>query len=179
MLIIIGILFLVLISTCNFIFKIIYPLHYKEIIKKYSDEYDLDIYLVAAVIRAESKFDTNAISPKGARGLMQISSITGEWASQELNIEGYSEDILYSPDVNVRIGCWYLDKLKKEFDNNLSNVLAAYNAGSGNVSKWLRNDKYSTNRTDLIEIPFTETKNYIERVKRNYKIYKYLYKGLD
>lgn len=178
-LITVVILFFMFMSACNFILKTIYPFHYKEIIKKYSDEYDLDIHLVAAVIRAESKFDTNAISPKGAKGLMQISSITGKWASKELNIEDYSEAVLYKPDVNIRIGCWYLDKLKKEFDNNFLNVLAAYNAGSGNVSKWLLNDEYSLNRIDLIEIPFAETKNYIKRVHRNYKIYKYLYKELN
>lgn len=171
-----GISFLVCVYAFNFAMKTIYPLHYEGIIKKYSNEYDLDILLVASVIRAESKFDSKAVSPKGARGLMQIASITGNWASRELSIEDYNEDMLFNPEVNIRIGCWYLNKLRKEFDNNMVHILAAYNAGSGNVNKWLRNEKYSDG-TELVVIPFGETKRYIERVERNYRIYNYLYKG--
>jgi len=170
-----GILFLVLVYAFNSAMKTVYPLHYEEIIKKYSKEYDLDILLVASVIRAESKFDSKAVSPKGAKGLMQIASITGNWASKELAIEDYNEELLFNPDANIRIGCWYLNKLMKEFDNDIVHILAAYNAGSGNVSKWLRNEKYCPDGTQLVEIPFGETKRYIERVERNYKIYNYLY----
>lgn len=172
----ICIVFGVLILTSNFVLKILYPLHYNAIIKQYSEEYNLDPLFVASVIRAESKFDTDAVSPKGAKGLMQISSITGNWASKELCISQYDEEMLFNPNVNIKIGCWYLNKLKKEFNNNIINVLASYNAGSGNVRKWLGDKKYSSDGTELIEIPFNETREYIKRVDRNYKIYKYLYK---
>lgn len=159
----------------NFVLKILYPLHYSAIIKQYSQEYDLDHLFVASIIRAESKFDTDAISPKGAKGLMQIANITGNWAAQELSISHYDEKMLFNPNVNIKIGCWYLNKLKKEFNNNTNNVLASYNAGSGNVRKWLNNSKYSHDGAELIQIPFGETREYIKRVDRNYKIYKYLY----
>lgn len=171
-----AICFPIIIFSCNFVLRIIYPLHYEAIIEKYSEKYDLDILFVASVIRAESSFDVDAISPKDARGLMQIANITGRWAAEELDILNYNEEMLFNPDVNIRIGCWYLDKLRKEFDNNISNVLAAYNAGSGNVNKWLANEKYSPNGEDLIEIPFGETREYIKRVNRNYKMYTYLYR---
>lgn len=174
-LIAISVIFGVFIYTCKNILKIVYPFNYGDIIKKYSSQYDLDPLLVASVIRAESKFDKNAVSPKGAKGLMQISSITGKWAGEELDISGYKEEILFNPDINIKIGCWYLNKLKKEFNNNMKNVLASYNAGSGNVTKWLGNKKYSNDGNELIEIPFGETREYIKRVNRNFKVYKYLY----
>lgn len=174
-LLVMSVLFFALVFTVNFTLEIIYPLHYESVILKYSNEYDLDFFLVASVIRAESKYDPYAVSPKGAKGLMQIASITGNWASKELNIEGYSEEMLFDPDINIKIGCWYINKLKKEFNNNMTNVLAAYNAGSGNVSKWLKDDKYCPNGIDLEEIPFGETKRYVVRVNKNYKIYNYLY----
>lgn len=166
----------VLILASNFVMKVLYPLQYSPIINRYSEEYNLDPLFVASVIRAESKFDTNAVSPKGAKGLMQISSITGKWASEELSIPEYDENMLFNPNANINMGCWYLNKLKKEFSNNIRNVLAAYNAGSGNVRKWLSDEKYSSDGTELVKIPFGETREYIKRVNRNYKIYKYLYK---
>lgn len=171
----IGLAILAFIGISNFVLENMYPLHYESVIFKYSKEYDLDILLVASVIRAESKFDPYAISHKEARGLMQIASITGNWASKELNIENYNEELLFDPDINIRIGCWYLSKLKKEFNNNMTNVLAAYNAGSGNVRKWLGNEEYCPNGVELEKIPFGETKRYVEKVNKNYKIYNYLY----
>ncbi len=175
MIIVIGLIFLALISLFNFALEKMYPMDYESIILKYSQEYNLDVILVASVIRAESKFDPYAISHKEARGLMQIASITGNWASEELSIENYNKKLLFDPDINIRIGCWYLSKLKREFNNDMTNVLAAYNAGSGNVRKWLNNKEYSPDGKQLRVIPFGETKRYVERVNRNYKIYSYIY----
>ncbi len=179
----ITIIILLLISFSTYflsikILKIIYPFKYQETIIKYSNEYNLDPVLVTSIIWVESKFDTKAISSKGAKGLMQIASITGNWASRELKIEDYTESLLYEPDINIKIGCWYLDRLRKEFRNNIYLVLAAYNGGSGNVTKWLQDIRYSDDGNTLKEIPFVETKNYIERVNRSYKMYKFLYKDI-
>lgn len=153
-----------------------YPIGYNNIIKRYSSEYNLDPYLVASIINVESRYDKQAISPKLARGLMQISPQTGEWASKELNIEDYSEDELYDPETNIRIGSWYLDRLGKEFKNDFDHILIAYNAGSGNLSKWLNEREYSEDGK-IISIPFKETENYLKRVKTNYKVYKLFYKN--
>ncbi len=153
-----------------------YPIGYKTMIVEYSKEYNLDPYLVASIINVESKYDKDAISQKDARGLMQISPSTGKWASEVLEIENYSEDILFDPETNIRIGTWYLSTLFKEFDNNLDSVLAAYNAGSGNVNKWLNDENYSRDKTSLAIIPFQETKDYLVRVKKNYKVYSTVYK---
>lgn len=153
-----------------------YPIGYKTMIVEYSKEYNLDPYLVASIINVESKYDKDALSQKDARGLMQISPSTGKWASEVLGIENYSEDILFDPETNIRIGTWYLSTLFKEFNNNLDSVLAAYNAGSGNVNKWLNDENYSRDKTSLAIIPFQETKDYLVRVKKNYKVYSTVYK---
>src|SRR5699024_7972072 len=128
----------VLIIIGSVIFTSLYTLTYTESINEYSKEYNVDQFLIFALINVESKYDKKAISQKEAKGLMQIGPETGEWASQELNIENYNPDILFDPDTNIQIGTWYLNKLISEFGNDVDLVLAAYNAGSGNVQKWIK-----------------------------------------
>lgn len=170
-------IFFSMLLIINLYFNISYPLSYKNIISKYSKQFDVDPYLVAAIINVESNFDKNAISSKDARGLMQISPTTGKWASEVLPLEHFTLDILFEPDINIMIGTWYIDMLSKEFNNNLYLVLAAYNGGSGNVSKWLEDKKYCDDGENLKKIPFKETEQYVEKVMKNYKIYKKLYDG--
>ncbi|MDI6601131.1 MAG: lytic transglycosylase domain-containing protein [Thermoanaerobacteraceae bacterium] len=152
-----------------------YPLKYMDIVEKYADEYGIDPYLVLAVIKAESNFNPEAVSIRGAVGLMQIHPDTGEWIAKNLGINRYSNNILYAPETNIRFGCWYLNNLNQEFKDPVL-VLAAYNAGSGNVLKWLNNTKYSKDGKELSDIPFKETRDYIEKITRNYKMYTRLYK---
>lgn len=164
------------VNGSRWVIKMIYPLHYKELIFKYAEDYNLDPYLVAAIIRTESKFYEKAQSAKNARGLMQIAPITGEWASKELRVEGYDAEMLFVPDLNIMIGCWYLDRLREEFKNNLPLMLAAYNGGSGNVRKWLNDSRYSSDGMTLDHIPFFETRAYVEKVLKSYKIYNMIYR---
>ena len=166
--------FILLITYMYFIIN--YPLSYQNIIKKYSEIYDIDPYLVAAIINVESKYDKNAVSKKEARGLMQISPITGKWAAKEQNIENFDLNMLFDPEVNIMIGTWYLNVLWKEFNGDLQLVLSAYNAGCGNVYKRLNDKQYSRDGKSLVKIPFDETKNYVDKVNQNIKIYKILYK---
>lgn len=167
---------LALYTISTLLVHILYPLSYREYIKQYSQEYELDPFLVAAVINVESKYHEEATSSKNARGLMQIGEQTGQWASEELNIEDYEENLLYDPETNIRIGTWYLNKLNKEFRGNLDLVLAAYNGGSGNVNKWLKSEEYSKDGESLDQIPFQETENYLKKVKLNYSLYRRFYK---
>lgn len=153
-----------------------YPIGYRNAIVKYSREYQIDPYLVASIINVESKYDKYALSPKEAKGLMQIAPQTGKWAGELLEIENYNEDILFNPDTNIRIGTWYINRLFKEFDGNLDLVLAAYNAGSGNVNKWLTDEKHCSDGVNLDKIPFKETEEYLVRVKSSYRIYNGVYK---
>lgn len=173
-----AIIFLFIILGLGFLYlNMKYPIGYNSTIKKYAKQYDLDPYLIASIINVESSYNKEAISPKSARGLMQIGPQTGQWASEEIGIEDYSEDKLFDPEINIMIGSWYLDRLKSEFDDNLDHVLIAYNAGSGNLKKWLENEEYCKDGENLINIPFEETRNYLIKVKRNYKIYSTVYKS--
>ncbi|MBM7582191.1 soluble lytic murein transglycosylase [Caldicoprobacter guelmensis] len=156
-----------------------YPLKYEDLILRYASEYGLDPYLVCAVIWVESKFDEVATSHKGARGLMQVIPSTGRWAAEKLGIQGYDDDSLYDPAVNIRIGCWYLDRLRSQFKGDLDLALAAYNGGSSNVEKWLEDPRYSKDGKGLYDIPFKETRDFVARVWSAYGKYKQLYRIRD
>ena len=156
-----------------------YPMKYSNLIIKYSTEYKLDPYLIYAIINVESHYNPNAKSPKDAQGLMQITPPTGKWAAEKLNIKNFNQDMLCDPDINIKIGCWFLDNIRHEFhefDSEVVIMLASYNGGSSNVKKWLKDKKYSPTGMTLDEIPFSETKQYVDKVLLNYKIYKWLYK---
>lgn len=160
-----------------------YPLKYKNYIIKYAAEYELDPYLVSAIIKVESSYNPKAESKKSAKGLMQITPSTGKWVAERLNITGFDDEILYNPEENIKIGCWYINNLIEEFgslenEDNLVLILAAYNGGRGNVNKWLNDKRYSKTGKSLDNIPFKETKNYVKKVMYNYKIYKWLYPKL-
>ncbi|MFZ5352982.1 MAG: lytic transglycosylase domain-containing protein [Bacillota bacterium] len=156
-------------------FRLLYPLHFEDIIHKYSKEYQIEAPMIAAVIKTESNFFTFAESPKGARGLMQITPSTGKWIADKLKVENYSDESLYEPEINIRFGCWYIRHLHEYFGNDMRLVLAAYNGGRGNVDKWLKDSSLSEDGKTLDVIPFKETDEFIKRVKRNYNIYTRLY----
>ena len=160
----------------NCILKILYPFSNQGIINKYSQMYNLDPCLVAALIKTESNFNTKAKSSKKAYGLMQITSTTAEWVVAQMGITDFKTNMLYEPKFNIEIGCWYLNNLNKEFNGNMTLVLAAYNGGSGNVKKWLNSAQHSKDGINLHYIPFKETDMYVKKVNVNYNIYLYLYK---
>ena len=151
-----------------------YQLKYPELIQKYSAEYELDPYLVAAVIHVESSNDPKAVSKSGALGLMQVMPKTGEWIAEKLDISPFSKEMLTEPELNIRMGCWYLAFLRGRFDANRTHMIAAYNAGHGNVERWLADETLSRDG-ELTSIPIEETENYVEKVQRAYEKYKTLY----
>lgn len=157
------------------ILKFFYPMKYSEYVYKYSNQYNIDPLLTLSIIRVESSFNPNAESRKGAKGLMQITDKTGEWAAKQIKIENFNNNLLFDPEYNIRLGCWYLSNLIDQFNGNITLALAAYNGGSGNVEKWLKNKEYSSTGEHLEKIPFDETEKYIRKVKKDYNIYNSLY----
>lgn len=170
-------LIILTIDNSTTVIKRIYPLKFKEFVFKYSQDNGIDPYLVFAVIKAESSFNHKAKSKKNAMGLMQITRQTAMWGADSLGIEGFSVEELYDPETNIRIGCWYIRQLMKEFNNQTDLVLAAYNGGSGNVSEWLKNVNYSKTGRELDVIPFRETEMFVKKVKNYYQVYLKLYGG--
>jgi len=153
----------------------LYPFPHQEVIHHYADANRLDPLLVAAIIKTESNFQPRATSPKGARGLMQIMPSTGDWISQQINGKPVPPEKLFDVETNVSLGTWYLSDLLGEFKGDLILVIAAYNAGRGNVKNWLHSKHWSGEHQTIDQIPFTETRQYIRRVLWNYKVYHYLY----
>ncbi len=157
------------------ILRIFYPVKYEEVVLKYSNNYNISPYLVMAVIKSESNFRPHAQSHKGAKGLMQIIDSTAIWGAEKLNKKDFNIDMIFEPETNIEIGCWYLSMLMKQFDKDVILVLAAYNGGSGNVGKWLKDERYSMDGINLARIPFKETEEYVEKVLKSYNVYKKLY----
>ena len=167
----VRILFLCLIFFLCFVIttKIFFPIKYFDSIKKYSAKYNLDPSFVCAIIYTESKFNSNSISHKNAIGLMQIKTTTADWIAKKIEFKNYDAKKLFDPDTNINFGCFYFKYLLVKFDNNYDFAFCAYNAGLGNLSKWI--EKYSHDKKKLFYIPFKETKNYLARVKFYQKIY--------
>ena len=151
------------------------PLNHTEIILHYSEIHNVDHLLVAAIINVESSFNKNAVSHAGASGLMQIMPNTAYWIAEHLGVENFVyEEMIFDPAININMGTWYIARL---IDNHytVETALAAYNAGSGNISSWLSNPEFSEDGRTLVHIPFLETRNYVERVALVRRIYSFLW----
>lgn len=157
----------------NQIMMKIYKLEYSEYVKKYAKEYDVDKYLIFAIIKAESNFDQDAVSHREAKGLMQLMYSTAEEIAKKVNVDLNEENIL-KPDININLGTKYISMLIQKY-GNINLALAAYNAGSGNVDGWIEKGTLKEDGSDIENIPFTETNNYVRKILRDYEIYKKLY----
>ncbi|MBS7297567.1 MAG: lytic transglycosylase domain-containing protein [Eubacteriales bacterium] len=153
------------------VLEIICPFDYKLEISKGAATYNLDPYLVAAVVKTESNFDKTASSGV-AHGLMQITDTTAEYIAERTD---YDFDRRFEPGTNIMMGCYYLSYLKERFSDT-DTALAAYNAGPATVDGWLKDARYSTNGKTLDIIPYKETKDYIVKIKLYKRIYERLYK---
>lgn len=158
----------------------VFPMRYKEQILIYSESNNLDPYLTFAVINTESKFNKDATSIKEAKGLMQVTESTAREINDTTRSAVEINDTnIYDIDVNLEIGCNYLASLITRYNGNYYIAICAYNAGIGNVNKWLDQGiiPYDLNSTD-VKLPFNETTNYLRKVIKNYEIYKKIYPSL-
>ncbi|NLZ38903.1 MAG: lytic transglycosylase domain-containing protein [Firmicutes bacterium] len=177
-------LLFILLVVCMFVFflrtpqigRLFYPYPYRQIIEKYGMEYGIDPLLVVAVIHTESKFNPEAVSRKGALGLMQIMPSTANWIAQQLQLAPLTKEEIMEPEINIRLGTWYLASLTKEFNGRLDVVIAAYNGGRGEVGRWLANGVWSGKFTDRQAIPFPETREFLYKVRTAYRRYQELYR---
>ncbi|EJW14555.1 lytic transglycosylase domain-containing protein [Paenibacillus alvei] len=177
LLLFLGMLFLLFVQS-QWLGKWMYPIAYEEEIRKHAAKYDIDPLLVAAIIRVETNFQAGRESRKGAIGVMQLMPETATWAMEQLKMkERWSlNELKNTADPNILIGTWYLKSLHKQFNENWIAAIAAYNAGPGNVSKWIRtkiwDGRYETAKQ---RIPYGETKLYVQRVIHYYDKYKGIY----
>lgn len=153
--------FYVVVSQPAWFERIRYPLRYSEYVRVHARENGLDPALLAAVIYQESKFDAGAESNSGAIGLMQLTPSTAHGIAVRTGGSRFQTADLLDPEINIRYGSWYLANLFRKYrDERL--VLAAYNAGQGNVDRWQAEGK---------PIAFAETRAYVSRVEHLKQVY--------
>jgi soluble lytic murein transglycosylase len=143
------------------------PLRHDDIIRQQAADKQLDPSLIAAVIYAESRF-RDATSHAGARGLMQITPQTADEIARRSGGTRFEQGDLAEPQINISYGSWYLRWLLGHYGGNELLAIAAYNAGTGNVDKWIAADP----GLEVEEIPFPETRNYVGKVleaRRDYQ----------
>jgi soluble lytic murein transglycosylase len=144
------------------------PVLHKDIINKYAGEYKFDPLLIMALVKVESNFASKARSHRGAIGLMQLLPSTAEEMAQDLNMKAFTHDDLERPEINILLGYHYLARLRKETNNNIIEMLAAYNAGKQNMLLWKANKPALA----IADIKFRETRDFVHRVLRTYMVLK-------
>jgi len=155
----------------------VFPIPFAHEIEAAAAESGLDPFLVAALVRVESRFNPRAVSPRGARGLMQVMPDTGQWIAGQLGLTGFHPDWLFEPALNLRMGAWYLRMLLDQFGDRPVVALAAYNAGRTRVQEWLNEGRWNGQADSLADIPFAETRNHVQRVLAALEAYTWLYDG--
>lgn len=157
--------------------KIMYKREFSQYVSKYSEMYNVDENLVYALIKAESNFNSNAKSNKGAIGLMQLMEDTAKDVIKLVDLEvngNLISDLLLDSDININLGTKYLSTLLERYQS-IELAVAAYNAGIGTIDNWIEKQIINKDGSNIENIPYKETNNYVRKILRDYKIYNKLY----
>lgn len=150
----------------------LFPLAYFTPIRKWAAQRNLNPLLVLSLMRQESRFQPKIRSVAGAVGLMQVLPETAEWVSTQAGLKSYQID---GVEDNINLGTWYLDYTHRNYNDNSMLAIASYNAGPGNVDRWVQKTPITDVDAFVEDIPFPETKNYVKSVSENYWNYLRLY----
>jgi soluble lytic murein transglycosylase len=154
---------------------LLYPKLYWSEITQYSKKYNVDPFLILAIIREESMFDPLKLDPTKKKGLMQLSPTLARDLAYRIGLRYTGETMLYTPRLNIRLGTFYVSRLSTLFDGNVAHTVSAFDAGMGNTRSWVTS-KNKGNTVDFIKtVPFPGTQDYIQRVLDSYMIYTVLY----
>lgn len=155
--------------------RLIYPVHYYSQIKQSAIPMNNSPILILSIIKEESHFNPKIKSPAGASGLMQLMPATAKEVGANYGIKLDNPDLLFNPEINIKLGNMYYAQLRKSLLNRDVLAVLAYNGGIGSVSNWKENLNY-TDVDDFVEqIPYPETKNYLKKVYRSYWNYVRIY----
>lgn len=152
-----------------------FPAPYRAELLKYARPRKIDPRFLLAIMKQESSFRADIKSPSAARGLLQLVMDTALKYNVKAGFPAIQPDDLYKPSVNIAIGCEYIAALKKQFGGLDEAVAASYNGGEDNAARWLNRSKPKEAGIFTAEIGFAETKDYVQKVMRNYRIYRSLY----
>jgi soluble lytic murein transglycosylase len=153
-----------------------YPRPYASFVEAVERQHQLPRHLVYAVMRQESAFRPDVVSPASAVGLMQLIPRTGKAAAGELGLE-YRSELLVSPPYNIQLGAYYLGKVLQRFGGNPALAAASYNAGPSAVSRWLEKGEKLPLDVFVARIPYQETRLYVNLVMGNLAHYAFLEGG--
>ena len=157
------------------VMKLVYPFPFRRLIERAARRFGLDPHFVAAMIYEESRFDPGAVSPAGAVGLMQIMPSTGREIARRLGMKGFRRSMLFDPQVNITLGCYYLGQLLKQFNGNFYLAAGAYNSGPARMRGWVKRIGLRDIDEFVEDIPFPETRAHIKKTMATFWIYRRLY----
>lgn len=157
-----------------FILKERFPLYYDDIVNKYAQRYNLEQEFILALIKQESVYDPRAHSPANAYGLMQLMPLTAGDMARLARMRISGNELLFNPEVNIHLGSLYLKQLARQFDGYKESMLAAYNAGPHRVQRWSKIEGSDQVDVFIENIEYSETRNYVRQVMKNYWAYKLL-----
>jgi len=144
---------------------------YADLINQYAQEFQVDRSYISAIIARESHYDPLAQSGVGARGLMQVMEDTGIWIAGRLGVADYSYERLYEPELNIRIGAWYINYLSSQLGGDPVMIASAYHAGVNNVKLWALNYGADRKTITVDQIPKEDTKDYVVKVMNAYALF--------
>ena len=153
----------------------LFPRYYADMVEKYAKLYNVDTFLVAAMILEESRYNAEAVSWAGAIGLMQIMPATGRELAQQLKIRRFRTSMLKQPDVNIRMGTKYIGDLNSWFNDNAMLVIGAYNGGPGRMRRWVKSKNIKDIDEFVEKITIRETRLHIKKVIDSHDRYVALY----
>ena len=153
----------------------LFPLPYRSDVVRNADERKLDPFLVAGLIRQESEFNPQALSPAKAYGLTQVRPATGRAFARKVGIQRFTARTLYQPAANLKIGTSILRSMLDQQNGSVEQTLAAYNAGPNRAIEWRTWAAFREPAEFIESIPFTETRDYVQAVLRNADMYRRLY----
>ena len=157
------------------LWELAYPRPYWSQLKSYANQAGIDPYFALAIMREESHFDPQALSSSKAMGLMQLMPATAKFVARKQKIKLRDIDEVFNPELNTRLGILYLGRIAGRFKSELIYTAGSYNAGPNNMLKWIRRWRGKSLDAFVEQIPFSETRKYVKRVYRSYKLYKQIY----
>ena len=157
------------------LWELAYPRPYWSQLKNFANQAGIDPYFALAIMREESHFNPHALSSSKAIGLMQLMPATAKAEAKRIKIKLTGKAEIFDPELNTQLGTLYLGRLSNKFKSELIYTAGGYNAGPRNMSKWI--NRWNGKSLDVFveQIPFKETRNYVKRVYRSYKLYKQIY----
>jgi soluble lytic murein transglycosylase len=162
-------------STTEPLWRLAFPLPFWRPLTAFAQQRGIDPYLIAGLIRQESEFNPSVVSYANAYGLTQVLPSTGRMLSRQLNIRHFRASMLFTPEVNLNIGTYYLRSVLDQLQGKWEATLASYNAGKSRVVRWLNWSNFQEPAEFVESIPFIQTRDYVKSVMRNADVYRRLY----